>query len=226
MRNYYTLNLQKIKFYPQHNNGIKILSETIEETGMKPNIGQGDKGKTQIFGAGQKVWKDDPQIEACGTADSLNSLIGHIRSIYNHPQFDPLLEKIQQDLFVIQSLLATSDAYATMPRLTQDNINFLEERLQGIEEDLPELKNFILPSGTETAALLHRARTSARDLERSIVSFYRSKNYLSDGESHVPEYLTYALPYANRLSDVFFALARWINQNENKEETIWTGIKK
>lgn len=191
---------------------------------MKPNIGQGDKGKTQIFGVAEKVWKNDPQIEACGTADSLNSLIGHIRSINSHPQFDPLLEKIQQDLFVIQSLLAARHEYAAMPELTQNNIDFLEEQLQEIEVDLPQLRNFILPSGTETAALLHRARTSARDLERMIVCFYRSKNYLSEGESSIPEYLEHALPYANRLSDIFFALARWINRDENKEETVWTGI--
>jgi cob(I)alamin adenosyltransferase len=190
---------------------------------MKPNIGQGDKGKTQIFGAPQKVWKDDPQVEAYGTADSLNSLIGHIRSQNRHAQFDPLLERIQRDLFVVQSLLAAHHGYSAMPELTQDNINFLEEKLQGVEADLPEIRNFILPSGTETATLLHRARTLARDLERAIVSFYRSKNYLSEGEPRIPEYLTYALPYANRLSDVFFALARWINRDENKKETLWKG---
>jgi cob(I)alamin adenosyltransferase len=110
-----------------------------------------------------------------------------------------------------------------MPELTQDAIGFLEEKLQEIEADLPPIRNFILPYGTQTAALLHRARTLARELERKIVSFYRLKNYFAETETVLPEYLTFVLPYANRLSDVFFALARWINQQEGKKETEWMG---
>ena len=193
---------------------------------MKPNIGQGDKGKTKLFGKSEKVWKNDPQVEAYGDADALNSLIGHIRAINPHKSIDPFLEKIQQDLFILQSLLATEDENPAIPHLTQGHIDFLEEKLQEIEDELPELKNFILPSGTETAALMHRARTESRNLERTIVSFYRATNYFTEDKIDLPKYLGYILPYANRLSDIFFALARWTNLKENVKETEWRGTEK
>lgn len=176
---------------------------------MKPNIGQGDKGTTFLFG-GKKVSKDDCQVQAYGDVDELNSYIGLIRSVNNYKEIDPVLEKIQEDLFVLGSQLASSAENSRLPQLTKDNVKFLEENIQKFESDLPELKNFILPTGTQTGSLLHVARAVCRRAERSMVALSKEKKFSEN-----------LIPYANRLSDLLFALARWVNKKEGKQEKEW-----
>lgn len=188
---------------------------------MKPNIGQGDSGKTHLLGgktANDKVRKDDPRIEACGALDELVAFIGVVRAHNAPPSLDVLLEQIQDHLFRIASHLSAAPDWENHPKLPflgEDHIKFLEQEIVRYEEELPKLKNFILPSGTQLAAFLHQARTETRRVERKVVSASRKKKLHP-----------YALGYLNRLSDLFFALARWVNYKENKEESIWIGSDK
>lgn len=177
---------------------------------MKPNIGQGDKGITSLFG-GKKISKDECQVQAYGDVDELNSHIGLIRSVNNHKELDSLLEKIQEDLFVLNSQLASAVENSRLPQLTKGNVVFIEENIQKFEKDLPELRRFILPTGTQTAALLHIARTVCRRAERSIVTLSKEKQITEN-----------AISYVNRLSDLLFTLARWVNKQEGKQEKEWT----
>ena len=176
---------------------------------MKPNIGQGDNGETSLFG-GKKVSKDDRRVVAYGDVDELNSYIGLIRSFNEHKELDSLLEKIQEDLFILGSQLASATQNPKLPQLTKDNVKFIEENIQKFEKDLPELRRFILPSGTRIATLLHVARTVCRRAERRIVTLSKEKK--PDENS---------IPYVNRLSDLLFTLARYVNKREGKEEKEW-----
>jgi len=176
---------------------------------MKPNIGQGDKGTTSLFG-GKKVSKDECQVQAYGDVDELNSYIGLIRSINKHKEIDSLLEKIQEDLFVLGSKLASTFDNPNLPQLTKDNVKFIEENILKFEKELPQLRRFILPTGTHTSSLLQVARTICRRAERSIVALSKEKR-LDENST----------PYANRLSDLLFTLARWVNKREGKQEKEW-----
>lgn len=176
---------------------------------MKPNIGQGDKGETSLFGS-KRVSKDDCRVMAYGDVDELNSYIGLIRASNEDEEIDSLLEKIQEDLFVLGSQLASVTENSRLPQLTKNNVKFLEENIQKFEKDLPTLRRFILPAGVQTAALLHVARTVCRRVERSIVSLSKEKTLDEN-----------SIPYANRLSDLLFTLARWLNKKECKEEKEW-----
>ncbi|MBI2084511.1 MAG: cob(I)yrinic acid a,c-diamide adenosyltransferase [Candidatus Aenigmarchaeota archaeon] len=175
---------------------------------MKPNIGQGDKGETSLFG-GKKVSKDECQVQAYGDVDELNSYVGLIRAVNKHEEIDSLLEKIQEDLFVLGSQLASTEN-SRLPQLTKDNIKFLEENIQKFEKDLQELRHFILPGGSQTASLLQVARTICRRAERSIVSLSKQKQLDEN-----------IIPYVNRLSDLLFTLARHANKSENVKEKEW-----
>lgn len=179
---------------------------------MKPNLGQGDKGKTEIFGGKGKIWKDDPRVEAYGTVDELNSLLGVIKAVNNRKDINGLLENIQKDLFTLQSQLAQAQDYSEAPKISPERIKFLEEVILRYEKGIPPLKNFILPGGGILGSLFHLARTITRRAERKVLSF-------SKKEALDPNLLA----YLNRLGDVFFALARWANYQEKKKETIWRG---
>src|SRR3989344_1950655 len=176
---------------------------------MKPNIGQGDKGDTSLFG-GAKVRKDECQVTAYGDVDELNSNIGFIRSLNKNNELDSLLEKIQEDLFVLGSQLASATENPNLPKLKNENVKFLEENIQKFEKDLPELRHFILPGGAQTAASLHIARTVCRRAERSIVELMKEKQFDD-----------ICIAYTNRLSDLLFTLARYVNMKENVKEKEW-----
>lgn len=176
---------------------------------MKPNIGQGDKGETSLFG-GKKVSKDDYQVRAYGNVDELNSFVGMVRSANVNKDLDMLLEKIQEDLFVLGSRLAFSGENQNLPRLTQDNVRFIEDNIQKFEKDLPELRKFILPTGSQTASLMHVVRSICRRTERGVVALAEQKKIDEN-----------VIPYINRLSDLFFVLGRWVNKQEGKQEKEW-----
>jgi len=180
----------------------------------------GDKGQTSLFG-GKRVPKYDLRVEAYGTVDELNSLLGVILSRIQKLKFKSQkynskvkseLTQIQNDLLTIGSALASPHSnkqQATSNRFEQ-RIEQFENLIDELTAKLPELKNFILPGGGEVGALLHFARTICRRGERRVV-------HLSKKEK-IDENI---VKYFNRLSDLLFTMARFVNYKEKKKETIW-----
>ncbi len=204
---------------------------------MKIYTKTGDKGTTSLFG-GKRIDKDSLRIEAYGTVDELNSLIGVILSGYSSSKSEGRVEKlsrssqpiretqskqvrtirnmlfrVQSELFVLGTDLATpKDARVKVKRVNKPMIDKLEREIDDIDKDLPKLKNFILPGGGRVGAKLHLARTITRRAERSMVA-------LSKQERINP----FALSYINRLSDWLFVFARFVNKIDGAGETIWKG---
>jgi cob(I)alamin adenosyltransferase len=168
----------------------------------------GDAGETSL-GSGERVPKDDARIEAYGDVDELNALLGV--ALARGAAADSL-ERIQNDLFDVGADLAVplSDTKRERLRVTAEQVAWLEERCDEANADLPMLRSFILPGGTETAALLHLARTVCRRAERRVVT-------LAGREEVNPQ----ARAYLNRLSDLLFILARAANAQAGAEEPLW-----
>jgi len=178
---------------------------------MKIYTKKGDGGETSLFN-GVRLPKDALRIEAYGTVDELNSIIGVCRSLNTVRSVDTHLGRIQNDLFTLGADLATpagSRSRKTL-RLKSGAIRRLEKSIDEIEPELEPLKNFILPGGTRTASMLHCARTVCRRAERLAVKLSRS-------EPVAPEVVV----YLNRLSDFLFVLARWVNSLSSTPETKW-----
>jgi cob(I)alamin adenosyltransferase len=173
----------------------------------------GDKGKTSLF-SGKRVWKSDTRIEAYGTLDELNSVIGIILSIKikrtkESKYIEQLLLGIQNDIFPICSYLADLPDVISDINLNK-RIKQFEKEIDFMTKKLPVLYNFILPGGGEMGAHLHLARTVSRRAERSIINLHKKEKV----DIRV-------IQYVNRLSDLFFTLARYANYTEHKKETIW-----
>ncbi len=168
----------------------------------------GDKGKTGLFG-GKRVKKCDPRINAYGTIDELNAVLGQAGGLNEHKDLDPLIHKIQNDLFDIGAVLASPSA-EKIRSVGAEDIKVLEEAIDRHDRELPPLRNFILPGGSRLASALHLGRTVCRRAEREVV-------LLSEREAVSPEILT----YMNRLSDLLFVLARWANLKEGVLEIPW-----
>jgi cob(I)alamin adenosyltransferase len=166
----------------------------------------GDKGETNLLD-GRKVLKDDPRIEACGSVDELNAIIGLVIAYSDDVELKELLMKIQRDLFVIGAELAGGKQIRT---INSQKIADLEKIIDEIDEKLPPLRHFILPGGTKTAALLHVARTVCRRVERRVVALANREKINRNIEI-----------YLNRLSDLFFVLARAENRKKRIEEPVW-----
>ncbi|KYG60410.1 cobalamin adenosyltransferase [Bdellovibrio bacteriovorus] len=175
----------------------------------------GDKGTTRLVD-GSCVEKFNPRVEAYGTVDELNSFIGVVRSaMASVPEvhsLDQTLEKIQNELFNIGSLLATEkdDVFKMLPPITEEQIRHLEKQIDALTVELPELRNFILPAGHIVASHLHVARTSCRRSER------RSAEIAVKDERYAS-----ALQYLNRLSDYLFVAARWVNLKTGHHDVLW-----
>ena len=174
----------------------------------------GDDGTTALFG-GDRVGKGHPRIRAYGTVDEVNSLIGIVRAQLESTEatepLRPLLQTLQEDLFVVGADLATPEnAKPVVPRVKQHHIDTLETHIDTLEDDLKPLKHFILPGGSPAAAALHNARTVCRRAER-----------LSVEASASTPLNTKALVYLNRLSDLLFVAARWVNHATDTPEHTW-----
>lgn len=179
---------------------------------MKIYTKTGDTGETSLF-AGGRVLKDHLRVEAYGTVDELNSLLG-VACAYALPeQARRWLEQVQNDLFILGSDLATPMAAnpAWLVRMDEAGAVRLEHAIDHMDLDLEPLTQFILPRGTLAAATIHVARTVCRRAERVCVS-------LRDAEDLNPQ----ALVYLNRLSDFLFTLARWVNKQANEPEMKWS----
>ncbi len=168
----------------------------------------GDAGETSL-GDGSRVPKSDVRIEAYGTVDELNSVIGVALARGVPAPFHAWLERIQNELFDLGADLSVplEDGRERL-RMTQEQVDRLEELCDVANEALAPLRSFVLPGGTEAAALLHVARTVCRRAEVATVR-------LSESSSVNPT----ALAYLNRLSDLLFILAR--AANTGAPEVLW-----
>ncbi|OFI49917.1 ATP:cob(I)alamin adenosyltransferase [Floricoccus tropicus] len=173
---------------------------------MKIYTKSGDKGTTSIIG-GERVRKDSPRVSAYGSVDEFNSYIGVILS--DMPYYRDVraeLEEIQQILFDCGTDLATPNASRGY-RMSETYTRWLEKRIDYYSENTPEITEFILPGGSPLAAKLHYARAMVRRVEREVVSLQN----LSEINDEVVKFL-------NRLSDYFYALARYVNNRDGKKD--------
>lgn len=165
----------------------------------------GDKGDTGL-GDGSRVDKDHIRVEAFGTVDELNSIIGMILAHKIPNEITFCLNKVQHHLFDLGGELCIPGHNA----LDDSYISYLERTLDGFNENLPNLKEFILPSGGHATSACHLARTVCRRAERRVVT-------LAKGETISP----LSLRYLNRLSDLLFVIARVLARHENGSEVLW-----
>jgi len=166
----------------------------------------GDDGTTGLIG-GKRVAKDSPRIEACGSLDELNASIGVVRSQILPDNVDGVLHLVQEILCMIGTELASPKDSDGGPRLGDEEVRTLENEIDTFENSLTPLKQFILPGGSSAGAQLHLVRVLARKTERRCVSLSRTEN-LNPRILH----------YLNRLSDLCFVLARYVNQQQSVPE--------
>jgi len=171
----------------------------------------GDKGFTSLIG-GSRVPKYNLRIQAYGSADELNSFTGLIRDQEIDDISKMALLRIQDCLFTLESELASpeEEQYNTVPHITENDVLFLENEIDRMQEHLPVLNSFILPGGHTVVSYCHIARCVCRRVERIVVE-------LSE-EVPVPENVSVFL---NRLSDYFFVLARFIAQQKGVQVKPW-----
>jgi cob(I)alamin adenosyltransferase len=179
---------------------------------MKIYTKTGDSGETSLFSGG-RVPKKHLRVEVYGTVDELNSVIGVARAHQPHPQTDAWLERVQNQLFHMGADLATPlDAKADwVVRVDAASITWMEETIDQMTAELPNLKNFILAGGSLAASQIHVARTICRRAERLAVAL-RDEEPIGDN----------VIPYLNRLSDFLFTLARWENLKAGLSEEKWS----
>jgi cob(I)alamin adenosyltransferase len=173
---------------------------------------RGDDGSTGLFG-GPRVRKDDLRVAAYGDVDELNSALGVAREEVPAGDLRDLIDTLQSELFTLGAELATPDAAAApkdVPRITPDHVARLEFEIDRLTEQLPPMKNFILPGGSLPGAALHFCRTVCRRAERKVVELAESAPVSKD-----------ALAYVNRLSDLLFVMARAANLRVGGREIPW-----
>ncbi|HEU5095912.1 MAG TPA: cob(I)yrinic acid a,c-diamide adenosyltransferase [Reyranella sp.] len=178
----------------------------------------GDKGETSL-GRGERVAKHDPRVEAYGTVDELNSVIGLVRAAADRTlkndthraHVDDMLKRIQNDLFDLGADLCTVEAKqgSEALRIVVTQTERLEHEIDAMNAELQPLTSFVLPGGSEASAWLHLARTVARRAERRMTA-------LAAEQPVNPE----AVRYVNRLSDHLFVLARRLNDN-GAADVLW-----
>ena len=179
----------------------------------------GDRGETALVG-GHRVPKDSLRIEAYGSIDELNSIVGLAR-VFNeesldageaHRFLDEVLCQVQDELFDLGSELATPPEFFQqgMYRVGSGEIARLEKLMDKCQKDLEPLKSFILPGGGRVGAYLHQCRTVCRRAERDVLRLSRAEEINSE-----------VIKYVNRLSDLFFVLSRWIAKQTGEREYLW-----
>ncbi len=180
----------------------------------------GDTGTTALVG-GKRVPKDSLRLEAYGTIDELNSIVGIVRTYVpsyrerlggDYQWYAEMLRRVQNELFDVGSELATppDGEYEGMHKMAEDEVKLLEEEMDRMEGELETLKSFTLPGGGVLNAFLHQARTVCRRAERVCWA-------LSREEQINPQLIV----YVNRLSDHLFVQSRWIAKRAGEPEFIW-----
>ncbi len=175
----------------------------------------GDEGFTGLIG-GTKILKSDLRIDSYGNIDELNCYIGLLGDYITDRDIKSVLNAIQNKLFVIGSLLACDDSKdikMNLPELNENDILLLEQEIDKMNEDLPELKHFILPGGHILVSCIHVSRSICRRAERGCVQLKEQGLFVEP----------LILKYLNRLSDYLFVLARFVGKQLNIEEVIWKG---
>lgn len=165
----------------------------------------GDDGTTGL-GDGSRVGKDDLRIEAIGTVDELNSLLGVLSSQPLPESINRIISRIQHDLFDLGGELSVPDRRV----MNEAAVLRLDQEVEAINTNLPPLKEFILPGGTPAAATCHVARTVCRRAERCLVALQRIAAVNPD-----------SLRYLNRLSDLLFVLSRELNRLAGVPDSLW-----
>tara|TARA_B110001454_G_C12677373_1_gene416463 strand:+ start:731 stop:1342 length:612 start_codon:yes stop_codon:yes gene_type:complete len=178
----------------------------------------GDKGQTYLVG-GKKIAKDDIRICSYGEIDELNAYIGGCRQLIveksDNSEFKKLsniLYRIQNELFNLGNMLATldEDIKKGMPRIEDSHIKKMENEIDYFNENLPDLKSFVLPGGSQLNIWFHISRTLCRRCERTVVSLSQKESV--DG---------IIVKYLNRLSDGLFVWSRWVNVMQSHPEVSW-----
>lgn len=176
---------------------------------------KGDQGQTSLFNK-KRVWKSASRVNVYGTVDELNSILGVVVSGFSthakkyQKYLCGIINIIQNDLFYICSCLANPGSQVKDVDIDK-RVKFFEEEIDRMSKELPELRNFILPGGGKRSAFLHLARTVSRRAERQTVELFRKEK--------IDEKI---LIYLNRLSDLFFTMARYANFLEKQKENIWS----
>ncbi len=176
---------------------------------MKIYTKTGDKGQTSLVG-GKRVSKGDLRLETYGTVDELNAYIGLLRAKGPQQAVVDVLGVIQNKLFNLGAFLATEPEKVTTEWMTEADVCYLEGMIDTYTAELSPLRGFILPAGNEPVALAHICRTITRRLERCMVRL------ACDSEQD-----RVSLQYVNRLSDLFFVLARKIGRDMQIEDFLW-----
>jgi cob(I)alamin adenosyltransferase len=167
--------------------------------------GRGDGGETDLRTM-ERVGKHTARIEAYGSVDEVNALVGTVRPT-GHEDVDETLREIQNHLHVVQADFANPDPDDDDPVVREEHVTFLEDAIDEADEELEPLQAFILPGGSAAGAALHHARAVSRRAERRAVAL-----------GHEEEVNETAIAYLNRLSDALFTLARLVNQREGVSE--------
>lgn len=174
----------------------------------------GDDGTTAL-GSGERRPKYDPRIEAYGTVDETNSVVGlaRLHTAASAPEIDAVLGRIQNDLFDLGADLATPETDQDLGyeplRVTDAQVKAIEEAIDTLNAELTPLRSFVLPGGSAASAHLHLARTVSRRAERLMVEL-SARETINQA----------AIRYMNRLSDYFFVASRYLN-NKGDEDVLW-----
>ncbi len=173
---------------------------------MKIYTGRGDEGLTDLRNM-ERVSKASGRIEAYGSVDEVNALVGKVRPT-GHEDIDEQLRSIQNHLHIVQADFANPDPDEGDPRVREKHVDAVESMIDSYDDELDPLESFILPGGSDPGARLHHARAVCRRAERRAVSFAAEESGVNDT----------AVIYLNRLSDTLFTLARVVNQREGVPE--------
>ena len=172
---------------------------------------KGDKGKTGLL-TGERIEKDNPQVEAYGTVDELITVLG-VAKVHSGERVANYIHSIQQRLFNAAAELATShdddEIFEFLERIREEDATNLEIIADELTEELPPLHNFVIPGGTKSAAFLHQARTVCRRAERRVIALSAQKPV------NPP-----IIKYLNRLSDTLFVMTRYANVGEGDGDDV------
>lgn len=181
---------------------------------MKIYTKTGDDGTTGLFGGG-RVSKNAVRVEAYGTADELNAVLGMVRAAGVDGEVDALVARIQAELFVLGAELATNPKHTKVKgpgidQVAEATVEALEAAIDTAESELPALTSFILPGGGAAGAALHHARVVCRRAERRVITLAEEEPVRGE-----------VVRYLNRLADLLFVLARLVNHRAKVPETAW-----
>jgi cob(I)alamin adenosyltransferase len=191
---------------------LEPLSPWSYPAAVKIYTRSGDDGSTGLLGPG-RVSKSAPRVEAYGSVDELNAVLGAVAALDSEGWLKADLGPIQSQLFNVGAELATTapNLLADLERVGGAEIEALEHVIDRLEHDLAPLTNFIVPGGSPLAAYLHLARTVCRRAERRVVELAEAGTVDAS-----------LVRYLNRLGDLLFVMARWCNHRAGVQETEWT----